>query len=78
MYHEPVFNWWVPHTLKKCDSTIALVKKHNARYLKHTHKFGIECPKSVEDALELDKKNGSTMWADDITNKMKNVQVAIP
>ncbi len=59
--HELGFNWWVPHTLRKQDSIIALVKKCNARYLKHMHKFGIECPKTVEDALELDKRNGNTM-----------------
>ncbi len=36
------FNWWVPHTLKKSDVIITLVKKHSVKYLKHTHKFGIE------------------------------------
>ncbi len=70
--HEPGFNWWVLHMLRN----IALVKKRSTRYLKHTHKFGIECPKTVEDALELDKCNGNTRWADAITKEMKNVQVA--
>ncbi len=74
--HEPGFNWWVPHTLRKCDSIITLVKKCSARYLKHTQKFGIECPKKVEDALELDKHNGNAMWEDAIAKEMKNVQVA--
>ncbi len=41
-----------------------------------SHKFGIECPKTVEDALELDKCNGNTMWANAITKAMKNVRVA--
>ncbi len=62
--------------LRKRDSIIALVKKLSGRHLKHTHKFGIECPKTVEDALELDKRNGNTMWADAIAKEMKNVQVA--
>ncbi len=74
--HEPSFNWWVPHTLRKHDSIIALVKKQSARYLKRMHKFGKECPKTVEDALELDKRNGNTMWADAIAKEMKNVLVA--
>ncbi len=74
--HEPGFNWWVLHTLKKCDAIISLVKKHSAKYLKHMHKFGIECPKTVDDALELDKSNGNTMWADTITKEMTYVQVA--
>ena len=38
---EPAFNYWVPHTLKKRDSVISLVKKRKTRYLKKTHKFGI-------------------------------------
>ncbi len=43
----------------------ALVNKHSAKYLKHTHKCGIECPKIVDNALELD--------ADAIVKEMKNV-----
>ncbi len=42
-------------TLRNRDSIIALVKKRSATYLKRIHKFGIECPKTVEDALELYK-----------------------
>ena len=41
-----------------------------------THKFGIELPKSVAHALELDRKNGNTFWADVIAKEMKNVCVA--
>jgi hypothetical protein len=39
--------------------------------LKRTHKFGIEVPKTIKEALELDKKNGSTFWADTISKEMK-------
>ncbi len=74
--HEPGFNWWVPHMLKKRDAIITLVKKRSARYLKRTHKFGIKCPKTVEDALDLDKLNGNIFWEDAIAKEMKNVQVA--
>ncbi len=52
--HKPGFNSWILHTMKKCDVIIILVKKSNTQlYLKYTHKFGIKCPKTVEDALEL-------------------------
>ncbi len=40
------------------------------------HKFGIECPKMVEDALELNKHSGNTIWVDAIAEEMKNVQMA--
>jgi hypothetical protein len=59
--HEPAFNWWVPHVLKKRDRIISLVRKRNPRYLKRKHKFGIELPKTVKEASELDKKNGNTL-----------------
>ncbi len=39
--HEPAFNWWVPHVLKKRNQIILLVKKQNPQFLKWTHKFGI-------------------------------------
>ena len=64
--HEPAFNWWVMHVLKKRDRIISLVKQRVPRYLKRSHKFGIEVPTSVKDALELDRKNGNTFWADAI------------
>ncbi len=39
------------------------------------HKFGIECPNTIENALEFDKHNDNTMWVDAIAKEMKNVQV---
>ena len=74
--HEPTFNWWVPHVLKKRERVISLVKQHNTRYLKRTHKFGIELPMSVKDAYDLDKKNSNIFWADSISKEMKNVKVS--
>ncbi len=74
--HEPAFNWWVPHVLKKRDQIILLVKKHNPQFLKKTHKFGIEVPKTVKDALDINRRNGNTFWADAIAKEMKDVCVA--
>ena len=74
--HEPAFNWWVMHVLKKRDRIILLVKQRAPQYLKRTQKFGIEVPTSVKEALELDNKNGNTFWADAIATKMKKVWVA--
>jgi hypothetical protein len=71
--HEPAFNWWVKHFLKKREQIISLVKRRQTRYLKRTHKFGIELPKTVQEALALDKKNGNTLWADAISKEIKNI-----
>ena len=45
-------------------------------YLNHTHKFGIEMPKTVKEALELNKRNNNTLWADAISKELKNIQFA--
>ena len=52
------------------------MKKLHTRYLKKTHKFGIEIPKTVKEAAELDAKNGDTKWMDAISKEMTNVRVA--
>ena len=62
--------------LKKRDSVIASVSKWQTRYLKRSYKFGIELPKTVEEALTLDAKYGNTLWADAISKKMENNRVA--
>jgi hypothetical protein len=74
--HEPAFNWWVTHVLKKRDCIISLVWKCIPRYLKQNYKFGIEIPTSMKDALEIDKKNSKTYWVNAIATKMKNVIAA--
>ncbi len=33
-------------------------------------------PKTVKEALDLDRKNGNTLWADAIPNEMKEVRIA--
>jgi hypothetical protein len=73
--HEPAFNWWVSRVLRKRDHIIPFVRKRNPRYLKRAHKFGVELPKTVKEALELDKKNGNTFWADAIAKEMKDICV---
>ncbi len=53
-----------------------MVKRRNTRYLKRTHKFGIEVPKTVAKAHDLDRKNGNTLWMDAIAKEMQEVQKA--
>jgi hypothetical protein len=74
--HKPAFNWWVPHVLRKRDQIISVVARHSACYLKRTHKFGIEIPRTIKEALELDHQNGNTFWADAIAKEMTEVQKA--
>jgi len=74
--HEPAFNWWVPQVLRLRARIISLVKKRKMSYLKKNMKFGIEVPTSVDHALEIDKKNGNSFWADAIAKEMKDVRIA--
>ena len=73
IHKEPAFAWWVPSILARRNQIIAAVNK---RYHKRTHKFGIEVPKTVERAIEIDKENGNTLWQDAIDKEMRNVRIA--
>ena len=70
---EPAFKYWVPFVLRKRDRIVAAV---NSRVRKTTHKYGIEMPRSIEHALQLDAINGNTFWRDAIDKEMSNVLVA--
>jgi hypothetical protein len=70
---EPAFVWWVKDVLRKRDRIISKVK---SKYWKRTHKFGIQVPKSVKEALQIDKETGTTFWRDAILKEMKNVMPA--
>ena len=58
------------------ETIIASIREQQTRYLKKSHKFSIEVPKTVGQALVLDANNGITLWADAISREVKNVRVA--
>lgn len=70
LLNKPVFNWWAKWTLNKRDRIINKVK---SRYWKTTHKFGIRIPKTVEEALRIDRETGTTFWTDAIDKEMRHV-----
>jgi len=59
--------------LKKREAIVSAV---NARLRKTTHKYGIEVPRTVEHAYELDQCNKNTLWRDAIAKEMFQVGVA--
>jgi hypothetical protein len=73
---EPAFKWWVPHVLKKRGHIIAKITKGKSKYWARTHKYGIKLPKTVAEALEIDRHTGTTFWRDAIEKEMKNVSIA--
>jgi hypothetical protein len=73
---EPAFRWWVPFTLRKRTRIIQKLGKKSNKYWHRTHKYGIELPKTVIEALEIDKRTGTTFWREAIDKEMRNVGVA--
>ena len=69
----PAFAWWVPYTLRKRD---IILSKMNARIRKTTHKYGIEIPTCVKNAMEIDRSNNNTFWKDALAKEMTEVGVA--
>ena len=70
---EAAFIWWVPHMLRKRNAIISAIKM---RIRKTSHKYSIEIPTSVEHTMEIDWRNGNTMWRDALALEMFNVRVA--
>ena len=56
---DPAFKEWVRDVLRCRNKIISKVK---AKYWRTTHKFGIRLPKSIDEALLIDKQNGNTLW----------------
>ena len=73
IHEEPAFAWWVPFVKRK---STAIISKATSKYWDRTHKYGIEIPKNVQDALRIDKERNDTLWQDAIALEMKNVRIA--
>jgi hypothetical protein len=57
--------------LRKCDVIVSAVKVRRT-----THKYGIEIPRNIREAIALDKTNGNSLWADALNKEMGNVGIA--
>jgi len=53
-----------------------IIGKVKSKYWRSTHKFGIEIPKSVNEAYKIDRETGTAHWTRGIEKEMKNVQIA--
>ena len=70
---EPAFAWWAPNTIRRRNAILSAVK---AWFMKQTNKYGIEIPRDVAHAKELDHINSNTLWMDALKKEMYNVGVA--
>ena len=69
LINEPTFQWWVPFVLKKRER---ILKKVKTKYWSVTHKYGLELPKSVAQALAIDKRTGTDFWKKAIEKEIRN------
>jgi hypothetical protein len=67
---EAAFTWWVKDVLKRKNRIIKAMKQ--ARTIRKTHKYGIQVPRSVKEAYELDQETGTDYWHQSILKEMKN------
>ena len=58
LVHEPAFAWWVPKFIKQPDQNVFKLKTW--RLIQPTHKFGIEVPRTIKRALEIDQERAPT------------------
>ncbi|GAX24495.1 hypothetical protein FisN_18Lu065 [Fistulifera solaris] len=65
----PAFAYWYKHVLKKRDRILSKLK---TTYWERTHKYGIRIPKTMKEALQLDKENGNT-YCDDPVKVLKEL-----
>ena len=74
LVHEPAFAWWVPKFIKQSDRNVFKLKTR--RLIQRTHKFGIEVPRTIKRALEIDKETGTDFWYKAIGKEMTNNSLA--
>ena len=72
---EPAFAWWVAFALKRRDRLIKAAK--STRYFRKSQKYGIELPKTVERALEIDRETGTDFWAKALQLEMSKIFPAV-
>ena len=70
---ETAVKWWDGFLLRKRNIVMNKVKKN---YWRTTHKFVLRVPKSVLQALKIDKKNGNYLWEKSIKKEMSKMSVA--
>ncbi|KAL7524097.1 hypothetical protein ACHAWF_000813, partial [Thalassiosira exigua] len=70
---EPAFTWWVDYVLKKRKM---IIKKAKSKYWRTTHKYGIQIPKTPEEALRIDRETETDFWEKATTKEMSKVKVS--
>ena len=65
--NEPAFAWRVPFVIKTSARILERVK---SKYWSRTHKYSICIPKTLTEAMEIDRELWNTLWMDAIKLEM--------
>ena len=68
--NEYPFIWWVGSALRRRDRILKATKCN--KYWMRTHKYGVELPHTIKEALAIDRKTGTIYWQQATEKKMKN------
>jgi hypothetical protein len=71
---EPAFAWWARHVLKKHDQIIHKIK--SPWYWARMHKYGIILPKSIKEALWINRETVTYLWLEAIEKEMQTIDCA--
>jgi len=70
---EEAFRWWIKPTL---NHRKRFIQATQAWYARQTHKFGVQVPTTVCEALKIDQETKTTFWYDAIQKEMANIRTA--
>eukprot|EP00536_Pseudo-nitzschia_multiseries_P017224 jgi/Psemu1/49913/gm1.49913_g len=70
----PASRWWVHKILRREERILKAAK--SAKYWLKSHKYGVEFPRSITQALAIDKKTGTDHWERAINKEMTNNMAA--
>jgi hypothetical protein len=63
------------HLTQYCRSNMAVdierILKVSTRPAGIKYKFGVQVPKGIKNAIDLDKNNGNKLWQEDIKTELK-------
>ena len=65
--NESPFIWWVGSVPRRRDRILKGIKSN--KYWMRTHKYGVELPHSIKEALAINRKTGTIYWQQTIDAK---------
>jgi hypothetical protein len=64
---------WTRNYLKNDDCITSMVKAYKRSVNGTPFMFGIEIPKNINHAREMDKENGNNLWQESIDKELKMI-----